>query len=287
MRIDAGTKVCAVIGDPIEHSLSPSMHNAAFAKKGLNFVYVAFRVKNVEQALAGMRGLGLHGLSVTIPHKSAVLPYLDALDPTAESIGAVNTVVREPDGRLVGYNTDGVGARRALEAAGADLAGASVLLIGSGGAARAVAFALATQASIGALTIAGVEEDQLSALVKDLREKTRSSVEGVRADRDSYRRSVPRCRILINASPVGMHPKSDEIPLAPELLGPSLTVFDIVYNPLETRLLREAKARGCRTIPGVEMFLWQAAAQFELWTGEEAPLDVMREVVIKALEEKR
>jgi len=287
MRIDVGTKVCAVIGDPIEHSLSPSMHNAAFAGKGLNFVYVAFRVKNVEQALAGMRGLGLHGLSVTIPHKSAVLPYLDALDPTAESIGAVNTVVREPDGRLIGYNTDGVGARRALEAAGVDLAGASVLLIGSGGAARAVAFALATQASIGALTIAGVEEDQLSALVEGLREKTRISVEGVRADRDSYRRSVPRCGILINASPVGMHPKSDEIPLAPELLGPSLTVFDIVYNPLETRLLREAKARGGRTIPGVEMFLWQAAAQFELWTGEEAPVGVMREVVIKALEEKR
>lgn len=285
--INARTRVCAVIGDPIEHSLSPPMHNAAFAAQGLNFVYVAFRVKHVRQAMEGMRGLGLHGLSVTIPHKSALLPYLDVVDPIAEHIGAVNTVVSQEDGRLAGYNTDGVGARKALEAAGVNLEGAAVVLIGSGGAARAVAFTLATEAAIGSLTIAGVEEAQRDGLVNDLRARTGVAVEGILSSPEAYRRCLPGCRILINASPIGMSPKVEDIPVPVDLLSPHLTVFDIVYNPLQTRLLREAEAKGCRTVPGVEMFLWQAAAQFELWTKAQAPLEIMRRVVLDALEEKR
>ncbi len=281
--IDARTRVCAVIGDPVEHSLSPALHNAAFAEKGLNLVYLAFRVRNVKDAIAGVRGLGLQGLSVTIPHKTSVIPYLDALDPIAENIGAVNTVVVESDGRLVGHNTDGVGALRALQAAAVTLEGAKVLLIGSGGAARGIAFTLAQEASLGRLAIAGIEEAQLNKLAVDLRAKGKISVETLPANRETYERSIPNAQILINASPIGMSPKSDATPVPPDLLLPTVTVFDIVYNPLKTRLLREAEAKGCRVVAGLEMFVWQAAAQFELWTKQQVPVDVMRQVVLDAL----
>jgi len=281
--IDAKTEVCAVIGDPIEHSLSPAIHNAAFAEKGLNRVYVAFQVKDVERAIAGVRGLRLGGLSVTIPHKTSVIRHLDALDPTAENIGAVNTVVVESDGRLVGYNTDGTGALKALQSAGAPLEGADVLLVGSGGAARGIAFTLATQARLSSLTITGVVESQLIQLVSELKAKTRLPVERLPANQETYEERIPQTQILINASPIGMSPRIDETPVPPQLLPPGLTVFDIVYNPLKTRLLSEAEIKGCRTVAGVEMFVWQAVTQFELWTREEAPVEVMRQVVLDAL----
>lgn len=279
MEINAQTKLCGVLGNPVEHSLSPAIHNAAFQKLGLNFVYLAFRVEDLAGAIRGIRALGnVRGFSVTIPHKVAVIPYLDDVEKTAQHIGSVNTIVAE-NGKLTGYNTDASGAMRALREAGVSLKGRKVLMLGSGGAARAIAFALGTDAGGAALTILGIDEQERRGLVKDLREKTSLQVEDGPVSEETLRRSVKDSHILLHCTPVGMHPKVNETSVPGSLLTPALTVMDIVYNPLETRLLREAKAAGCRTIRGLEMFLNQAIAQFELWTGQPAPADVMRTVL--------
>lgn len=284
--IDAKTKVCAVIGNPIEHSLSPAIHNTAFKKKKQNYAYVAFRVENLKEAMPGVRAMGLKGLSVTIPHKVAVMEYLDDIDPVARNIGAVNTVVHQEDGTLWGTNTDGTGALSALKSAGAQLENARVVLIGSGGAARAIAFTLACQTSIRKLTITGVEMEQLEALADDVRAASGKDVSYRPADPATYAEILPDTGILINASPVGMSPKTQDTPVDAELINQKTAVFDIVYNPLKTRLLKEAEAKGCLVVPGAEMFVQQAVAQFELWTGQNAPVKEMRQVVLYQLGEK-
>lgn len=282
MPIDAHTKLCGVIGNPVEHSLSPAIHNAAFQKLGLNYVYLAFRVEDLPGAVAGMRALGnLRGVSVTIPHKVALLPLLDEVETTARHIGAVNTIVIEK-GALIGYNTDASGALRALHEGVAGLAGGRVLLLGSGGAARAVAFALGMEPAgrrIESLTILAIIDDERQRLAKDLRDKTPLSVRDDSLNEQTLRRAIADCQVLVHCTPLGMHPKVNESCVPAALLTPNLTIMDIVYNPLETRLLREAKAAGCRTIKGLDMFLNQAVAQFELWTGQTAPTDVMRAVL--------
>jgi shikimate dehydrogenase len=279
MDITAQTQWCGIIGNPVEHSLSPAIHNAAFQKMGLNLVYLAFRVENICDALNGVRALGnARGLSVTIPHKVTAIPFLDEVEPTAKHIGAINTVVIE-DGRLKGHNTDASGALRALKQGGALLDGHRVLILGSGGAARAIAFALATGAGIAGLTILGIEEAERQKLVKDLRAKTGIPIEDGTLTLDMLRNWVPHVRTLIHCTPVGMHPHVDESCVPSNLFRPELTVMDVVYNPRETKLLQEAKSAGCRTIAGMEMFLNQAVLQFELWTKQPAPADVMRQVL--------
>lgn len=282
MPIDAHTKLCGVIGNPVEHSLSPAIHNAAFQKLGLNFVYLAFRVEDLPGAVAGMRALGnLRGFSVTIPHKVSLIPLLDEVETTARHIGAVNTIVIEK-GKLIGYNTDASGALRALHEGVAGLESGRVLLLGSGGAARAVAFALGMDPAgrrIDGLTILAIIDDERRRLAKDLRDKTPLSVLDDTLNDQTLRRAIADCQVLVHCTPLGMHPKVNESCVPAALLTPNLTIMDVVYNPLETRLLREAKAAGCRTIRGLEMFLNQAVAQFELWTGRTAPADVMRAVL--------
>jgi shikimate dehydrogenase len=279
MDITARTQWCGIIGNPVEHSLSPAIHNAAFQKLGLDLVYLAFRVDNLGAAMNGVRALGnARGLSVTIPHKVAALAFLDEVEPTAKHIGAINTVVVE-DGRLKGYNTDASGALRALREGGALLDGHRVLILGSGGAARAIAFSLAAEAGIAGLTILGIEEAERQKLVKELRAKTGVPIEEGPLSLDMLRHWVPHVRTLIHCTPVGMHPRIDESCVPANLFRPELTVMDIVYNPRETKLLHEAQAAGCRTIAGLEMFLNQALLQFELWTKHAAPADVMREVL--------
>jgi shikimate dehydrogenase len=280
MDIDAHTQLCGILGNPVEHSLSPAIHNAAFQKLGLNFVYLAFRVEDLEGAIHGIRALGnLRGFSVTIPHKVAILPYLDEIEPTARHIGSVNTIVVEGM-KLTGYNTDAAGALRALVQGGVSLRGARVLMLGSGGAARAIAFALA-QSGLGlaGLTMLGVDEQERRRLAADLRAKTALPLVDGPIDDASLRHWIPKSQVLLHCTPIGMHPKVDDTCVPQALLHPHLTVMDIVYNPLDTRLLREAKEAGCRTIRGLEMFLHQAVAQFELWTGRPAPADVMRAVL--------
>jgi shikimate dehydrogenase len=279
MEINTRTQLCGLLGNPVEHSLSPAIHNAAFQKLGLNFVYLAFRVEHIGDAIRGIRALGnIRGLSVTIPHKVAVLPYLDAIEATARYIGSVNTIVVE-NGTLTGYNTDASGALRALAQGGIPLRGQPVLLLGSGGAARAIAFGLVEEAAIGALTILGIDERERQSLVKDLRTHTQIEIRHGSHTTEALTDAIEKSAVLVHCTPVGMHPRVDESCVPAPLLKPHLTVMDIVYNPLETQLLRDANAAGCRTIKGVEMFLHQAVAQFELWTGRPGPTDVMRAVL--------
>ncbi len=278
--ITASTTLCAVIGNPIGHSLSPDIHNAAFIHLGLDWVYTAFRVDDIENAIAGIRALGIRGVSVTIPHKVGALPHLDSLEETAKKIGAINTIINTGR-RLHGINTDGAGALKALTDAGHDPAGASLLILGSGGAARAIAFTIADHAAPARLAIAGIVPGELAALCADIAARTPVSPVPIALTSDNLRAEVPGAAIIINCTPQGMHPQVNESPLPAELLGSGQVVFDIVYNPLTTKLLRDAKFQGATVISGIEMFLNQACLQFELWTGRPAPAEVMREVLMK------
>ena len=279
MDINAHTQFCGVIGNPVEHSLSPAIHNAAFQKLGLNFVYLAFRVEVIGDAIKGLRSFGnFRGASVTIPHKVASVPFLDSVETIARHIGAINTIVAA-DGVLTGYNTDAIGALRALREGGVTLKGRQVLVLGSGGAARAIAFALGMEAGISRLTILGIDDRERTDLARDLQSKTGMVVQESSLDESTLRQILPNAHVLIHCTPIGMSPNVQETSVPAILLHAGLTVMDIVYNPRDTQLLKDAKAAGCRTIPGFEMFLHQAAAQFELWTNQIAPVDVMRSVL--------
>ena len=278
--ITASTTLCAVIGNPVGHSFSPDIHNAAFRHLGLDWVYTAFRVEDIGNALAGIRALGIRGVSVTIPHKVKALPHLDTLEETAAKIGAVNTIVNT-GGRLHGLNTDGAGALKALTDAGHDPAGTSLLILGSGGAARAIAFTIAERAAPARLAIAGIVPGELAALCADIAAATSVSPVPVSMTADNLRAEVPGAAIIINCTPLGMHPQVDASPVPAELLGNGQVVLDIVYNPLMTKLLEDARSQGAALICGIEMFLNQACLQFELWTGMPAPAAIMREVLVK------
>jgi shikimate dehydrogenase len=270
--INGSTQVFGILGRPVAHSLSPAMHNAAFRELGLNAVYVAFPVADLAQAVAGLRGLQIPGVSVTIPLKEDIIPLLDEIDPQAEKIGAVNTVVNR-DGRLVGHNTDWQGALLALMEK-TPISGRRVLILGAGGAAKAIAFAILEKGGQAAIT--DVDTAKALALSRKL------WVEVVAPD---HLEDYP-ADILINATPVGMAPRSGQIPLDPALLERFGVVMDIVYKPLQTRLLQEAQARGCQVIDGLRMLIHQGAAQFELWTGRPAPLEVMARAAYGSLSEK-
>ena len=279
MEINAHTGFCGLLGNPVEHSLSPAIHNAAFQKLGLNLVYLAFRVEAIGEAITGLRALGgFRGASVTIPHKVSAIPFLDEVEPTARHIGAINTIVAN-QGKLSGYNTDATGALRALRGGVGSLAGKRVMILGSGGAARAIAFAIAGEAEVAGLTLLGVDGNERSTLAKDLQSKTPLTVAEAYLDEVSLGRTLPDAQVLIHCTPIGMSPKTEASCVPAALLHEELAVMDIVYNPRDTRLLKDARQAGCVTISGLEMFLHQAVAQFELWTNQTAPADVMRAVL--------
>jgi shikimate dehydrogenase len=269
MEIDAQTSLYAVFGNPVGHSLSPTMHNKAFAETGFNGVYLAFRVTDIDAAMAAVRAIGIRGVSVTIPHKIAVMNSLDEIDDQARRIGAVNTVVNR-EGRLYGYNSDGQGAVRALQEKTA-VKGANIAIIGSGGAARAIGFSMIDNG--GRVTIINRSIQTGEDLAEDLGAnfKPLAGLKQTSAD------------ILINTTPVGMSPLTEDLPLSPELLRKEMLVMDIVYNPVQTALLKHAQRIGCRTIDGVAMFIYQGAFQFKLWTRMEAPIETMRAAVVTAL----
>lgn len=279
MEINAHTQFCGVIGNPVEHSLSPAIHNAAFQELGLNCVYLAWKVEAIGDAIKGLRALGnFLGASVTIPHKVSAMPFLDHVEATARQVGAINTIVAEK-GRLSGYNTDATGALRALREGGVELTGRHIVMLGSGGAARAIGFALAAESGADKLTLLGVDDKERTTLAADVRSKTTLAVEEFHLDEATLVRTLPGAQVLIHCTPIGMSPKVDATCVPASLLHADLAVMDIVYNPRETRLLKDAKRAGCKTIPGLEMFLNQAATQFELWTNQSAPVDVMRTVL--------
>ena len=288
MPVSGNTTVCGVIGDPIEHTMSPAMHNAAFSALDLDFVYVAFRVAAGElgRAMVGMKALGIKGLNVTIPHKVAVIPFLDRIDPLAEKIGAVNTVVNE-GGALTGYNTDAMGFLRALVEHGIEPRGKKVLLLGAGGAARAISYILAEE---GAHLVILNRKEEFS-WAQDLATRLGLNYEipvGVgELNRDTIEQAIGDSDILVNATSVGMSPNAGQSPVPADLLCSGLLVFDAVYNPFETRLLREAKEAGAEAIDGLEMLVWQGVLAFEKFTGHEAPVDVMRSAALKVLRREK
>jgi shikimate dehydrogenase len=282
--ISPRTKICAVIGNPVAHSLSPAIHNAAYEAKGLDFVYVAYRVDDVKNALAGMRALhNFRGMSITIPHKIRAMKYVDEVATIDRRIGSINTVVNEK-GRLIGLGTDGPGAYKAMVDADVDMAGKQMLILGSGGAARAIAFTMVDHAVIEGLTILDIDRVMLQRLTTDLKAETDTLITSDLLTADTLATAMERAHIIIHCTPVGMHPNAGESLIPAELLQPGQVIFDIVYNPLETKLLGEAKSCGLKIISGVDMFINQAALQFERFVGVAAPVEVMRKVVMEQLE---
>jgi shikimate dehydrogenase len=279
-RIDASFKVCALFGFPAHHSVGPALHNAAFEALNLPLVYVAHDVEpaQLSQAFAGARAMDYRGLSITMPHKVAALALVDEVDETARAIGCINTVVNQ-NGRLRGANVDGLGALGALRHAGADPTGRRVLMLGSGGAARALAITIGLFAKPAELTILGAIEDELARLARDVAERTSCNVGAEMLTDASLAAGLAKAQILLHCTPVGMKPDSERSLVPRYRLRSDLMVFDAVYNPRRTLLLRDAAAAGGRVIEGSEMFLGQAALQFELWTGKAAPREIMRWVL--------
>jgi shikimate dehydrogenase len=283
--ISGQTTICGIIGDPIGHTMSPAMHNAAFKSLGLNYVYVPFKVKSMElrKAIEGIRGLNLRGVNVTIPHKVAVVQLLDKLDPLAERIGAVNTIVND-EGILTGYNTDATGFLQTLHDRNIEPAEKKVLLLGAGGAARAIGHILTREKA--RVTILNRKQDLSWAedLAARLSRNYKTEVKALELTAENLKKAVNNAEILVNATSLGMSPEIDSTPVPAELLRADLTVFDVVYNPLQTRLLREAKAVGAQTIDGLEMLVRQGAVSFEIWTGVKPPVEVMREAALSLLQ---
>lgn len=276
MRINARTKICMIIGDPVEHSLSPAMHNKAYEALGIDneFVFVGARVKkeDVKDAVTAIRILGMRGLTCTIPHKVEIVKYLDKkyIDPVALQIGAVNTIVND-NGILKGYNTDWLGVLEPLEKE-IDLEGKSVAILGAGGVSRAMAYAVSSKGAF--FTVFNRTLEKAEDLSRDFGGQARS-YEDIAC--------VKEMDIILNASTVGMRPQENETLVPKQYITKKQIVFDAIYTPYETRLLREAKEQGSKIIHGIEMLLHQGTAQFELYTGRKAPEEKMREVLEKEL----
>ncbi|MCW4015550.1 MAG: shikimate dehydrogenase [Candidatus Bathyarchaeota archaeon] len=282
--ISAKTKVCAIIGDPVEHSLSPVMHNAAFKELGLNLVYVAFTVTSTElkTAVLGTKTLGLKGLNVTMPHKNAVINYLDEVDTTAKNIGAVNTILNN-QGKLIGYNTDGAGAMVALQENGVYPEEKKMLLIGAGGAAKAIAYQAAQDVDeLVILNRTAKKAKQLAQMLQSCDAK----VTGTALSSNVLKDELSTTDILVNATSVGMHPSIDCSPVPSDLLRSDLCVMDIIYNPLKTRLLKDAQSAGATVVSGLEMLIYQGAVAIEIWTNCPAPVAVMRTAALNQLKKQ-
>lgn len=276
-QINGDTEVFGVIADPVGHSYSPLIHNKAFQSLKMNRMYCPFRVpsEDLKQFLADCPRLGVRGLSVTIPHKESVIPYVTKIDRAASGIGAVNTLVFK-DGDVYGYNTDYRAAMNSLDrvvggtSGEQPLKGRTALVLGAGGAAKAIVFGLTRRGAD--VVIAGRTRERANRLAEAL---------GARAVDWEGRTSV-KADVLVNCTPVGMHPNVDETPFDKHYLRPSTIVFDTVYNPEQTLLIKQARDQSCRVVTGVDMFVGQAALQFKLFTGEDPPLDVMRQELKQA-----
>lgn len=283
MNVKGSTNIVGLIGHPVEHSFSPPMHNAAFEKLGMDYAYVAFDVSpdDLKSAIDGAKSLNIKGVNVTIPHKIEVMKYLDEIDEVAALIGAVNTIDFKD---MKGYNTDGIGAVRAIEEA-TSIKGKNVVIAGAGGASRAISFYIAKYGA-DKLTILNRNVEKAQKLASDVLDS--NLIGSVEADSISEISSCLRqADILINTTPVGMHPNVDDEPVASASdMHEGLVVFDAVYNPNETVLLKEAIKAGAKPVYGIKMLLYQGAESFKIWTGNEAPVDVMEDALRKTIDLK-
>jgi len=284
-HIKAHTKVLCVIGHPIEHSMSPVMHNAALKELSLDYIYLAFDVppKNLKEALLGFKKSDMKGINVTIPHKETIIPHLDQIEPLAKKIGAVNTI-KNINGILIGKNTDALGAKKALIDAGCKIKGKKVLILGAGGAARAISFALSEE--IGEIFICNRTEKRAFKLAKELEDKMKIPATGKDMSKETLKSLLNDADILINTTPIGMYPNVNKSPISKELLTDRLFVYDIIYNPLQTQFLKDASEIGCKTLNGLDMFVNQGALAFEWWTDIKPNKNTMKEKIIEILGKK-
>jgi shikimate dehydrogenase len=266
VTITGKTRITGIIGWPIEHTLSPAMHNAAYAALSLDYCYVPFLVSPdvLEHAIKAVRALNIRGINVTVPHKENVMGYLDEIDPEASFIGAVNTIVNAK-GRLIGYNTDGRGFMQSLADIAIDLRDKDVLIIGAGGAARAVGYSLIQKAK--SLSLYGRTKSRVENLIRDLSKIKK----GVSMCHDSS--EAGRYHMIIHATPLGLKDE-DPLPLDTSYLKPGQIVYDLIYK--KTKLVEQASKKGCISMNGLGMLLWQGALAFELWTGKKPDVAVMR-----------
>jgi len=273
-----------VIGDPIEHTLSPVIHNTAFKELALDYVYLPFHVDKDElgQAIDGMRGLKIRGLNVTIPHKVNVIPFLNELDPMAEKLGAVNTIVND-NSFLKGYNTDAAGFLQALLEEGVEPKEKNIVIIGAGGASRAISFILADRGANITILNRLQEIDWAINLAGSISQIFNREVQALELTEENLADVMENTDIIVNATSVGMTPNIDATTVPAGLIKPGMVVFDAVYNPTKTRLLREAEQAGAKAIGGINMLVWQGVLAFEMWTGQKAPVALIKQEVIKVL----
>ena len=278
------TTLVGLIGWPVGHSRSPAMHNAAFAALGLDWCYVPLPVNpepasRVGDAVRGLRALGLAGANVTVPHKQAVIPYLDELSPAAQAIGAVTTIVVHPDGQLTGDNTDAPGFIADLRDHGIEPADRRALVLGAGGSARAVVYGLA-EAGAATVTIANRTVARANELIADLQPRLPACPLHSCALPDDLPTVAARADIVINCTSLGMTPYVDGLPWLPDLpFRADQACYDLVYNPRDTRLMQQARAGGAHTVGGIGMLVWQGAVAFARWTGVTPPVDIMRQAI--------
>ena len=280
--INARTKVLCVIGHPIEHSMSPVMHNAAIKELILDYIYLAFDVppKDLEKAVLGFKKYDMKGINITIPHKETIIQYLDQIEPLAEKIGAVNTI-KNINGVLIGKNTDAFGAKKALIDAGCKIKGKKVLILGAGGAARAISFALSGE--IDEIFVCNRTEKRAFKLAKELEDKMKIPATGKDLSKETLKSLLNKADILINTTPIGTYPDVKKSPISKELLTDRLFVYDIIYNPLQTQFLKDASEIGCKTLNGIDMFVNQGALAFEWWTDKKPNIILMKEKIIEQL----
>lgn len=276
MKIKGSTNIVGLIGHPVEHSFSPPMHNAAFDALGMDYTYVAFDVNPAElqKAIEGARSLNIRGFNVTIPHKIEVMKYLDEIDDVARLIGAVNTIDFK---NLKGYNTDGIGAVRAIEEV-ISIKNKNVVIAGAGGASRAISFYIAKYGA-DSLTILNRNVDKAQSLAGDV--SNSGLIDDVKSDSiNEINAYLADADILVDTTPLGMHPHINDQPIATaENMHDELVVFDAVYNPNETVLLKQAIEAGAKPVYGIKMLLYQGAESFKIWTGADAPVDIMEKAL--------
>jgi len=272
----------AIIGHPITHSLSPLMHNSAFQALSLPYLYAMYDIgpEDLSKAAQDLKTLGFLGYNVTIPHKQAIIPYLDGVDENAKAIGAVNTVAIL-NNRAIGYNTDALGVVRVLEPFKNRFAGKPALVLGAGGAARAAVFALHTFLNVSDITIAARSKEKATSIVNDVKLKNARIVNFAQEEINS---SLSHCSLIVNTTPIGMHPLVDASPLSDDApLKSNHIVFDLISRPIETKLLQHANKVGSTIVGGLEVLIQQGAAAFEMWTGKKMPVDLVRKVVEEKL----